>query len=249
MEVIVGEIDQYTRKRGIYLLPNILTTTALFAGFYAIIAAQKNDFEVAAIAIFIAMIMDSLDGRVARLTNTATAFGAQYDSLSDMVCFGITPALVVYSWGLQYLGKLGWVCAFLYVAATALRLSRFNVQEDKTFFVGMPCTSAAGVVAGMVWLGTDFAIHGKVISEIVGAVVVMIALFMVSNMKYSSFKEIDFKNNVPFVTILAVVLLFAIIAWDPPKMLFSLFLMYAMSGPALFLRQRYMVNKTRKPIY
>lgn len=226
-------------KRGIYLLPNLLTTAALFAGFYAIVAAMKGEFEVAAIAIFVAMIMDGLDGRVARLTGTESEFGAQYDSLSDMVCFGITPALVVYSWGLRYLGKFGWLAAFFYAAATALRLARFNTQigsVDKKYFVGLSCTAAAGVIAGMVWVGTDFAIPGKRISELVAIVSLLIATLMVSNIKYYSFKELDFKEHVPFVTVLLVVLTYLLIAWDPPKILFGIFLVYALSGPVLWGR-------------
>lgn len=226
-------------KRGIYLLPNLLTTAGLFAGFYSIVAAMKGNFEVASVAIFIAMIMDGLDGRVARLTGTESEFGAQYDSLSDMMCFGITPALVVYSWGLRYLGKFGWLAAFFYVAATALRLARFNIQSgeaDKKFFTGLSCTAAAGVIAGMVWVGTDFGIPGKRISEIVAVVTLIAASLMVSNVKYYSFKELDFKEHVPFVAVLCVVLIYLLIAWDPPKVLFSIFSLYALSGPMLWVR-------------
>ena len=229
-------------KRGIYLLPNLLTTAALFAGFYAIVAAMKGNFETAAIAIFVAMLMDGLDGRVARLTGTESEFGAQYDSLSDMVCFGITPALVVYSWGLIYLGKLGWLVAFFYAAATALRLARFNTQlgdSDKRYFVGLSCTAAAGVIAGMVWIGTDFGIPGTRISEIVAAVTFLIASLMVSNVRYYSFKQLDFKEHVPFVAVLAALLIYLLIAWDPPKILFGVFLIYALSGPILWVRKRF----------
>ena len=229
-------------KRGIYLLPNLLTTAALFAGFYAIVAAMKGNFEAAAIAIFVAMLMDGLDGRVARLTGTESEFGAQYDSLCDMVCFGITPALVVYSWGLIYLGKLGWLVAFFYAAATALRLARFNTQlgdSDKRYFVGLSCTAAAGVIAGMVWIGTDFGIPGTRISEIVAAVTFLIASLMVSNVRYYSFKQLDFKEHVPFVAVLAALLIYLLIAWDPPKILFGVFLIYALSGPILWVRKRF----------
>jgi len=229
-----------SRKRGIFLLPNLFTTAGLFSGFYAIVAAMKGDFEIAAIALFVAMIMDGLDGRVARLTGTQSAFGAQYDSLSDMACFGVTPALVVYSWGLQYLGKLGWLVSFVYVAATGLRLARFNIQQeqaDKRYFVGLSCTLAAAVVAGMVWVGTDFDIPGKRISELVAIIVFGLALLMVSNIRYHSFKEIDLKGNVPFIAVLVVVLLYALIAWDPPKILFSMAFLYAASGPVLWLKQ------------
>lgn len=229
------------RHRGIYLLPNLLTTGALFAGFYAIVAGMKGQFEYAAAAIFVAMIMDGLDGRVARLTGTQSAFGAQYDSLSDMVCFGLTPALVSYNWGLINFGKIGWLAAFIYAAATALRLARFNIQHntsDKRYFIGLSCTAAAGVVAGMIWLGTDWRISGRAISLIVAIILIGLGILMVSNLRYYSFKEIHFKNHVPFVTILAVVLVFSVIAWDPPGVLFAVFSLYALSGPFLWLKNR-----------
>ncbi len=230
-----------TRHRGIYLLPNLFTTGALFAGFYAIVAGMKGQFEHAAIAVFIAMIMDTLDGRVARLTGTQSAFGAQYDSLSDMVCFGLTPALVSFNWGLSGFGKLGWLAAFIYAAATALRLARFNTQLgsiDKKYFIGLPCPAAAAVVAGFVWLGTDLNISGKKISMIIALILVGLGILMVSNLRYYSFKEIDFKGHVPFFSILVVVLLFSVIAWDPPSVLFVMFFLYALSGPLYWLKNR-----------
>ncbi len=239
---------EHQKKRGIYLFPNLITTAGLFAGFYAIVAAMKANFELAAIALFIAVIMDSLDGRVARLTGTQSAFGAQYDSLSDMVCFGMTPALVVYNWGLQYLGKIGWLVAFMYVAATGLRLARFNLHtdDDKKFFIGLPCTSAAAVVAGMVWVGTDFGIPGTRISELAALVVISLSLLMVSNLRYYSFKEVDLKGNVPFISIFLVVFIYALIAWDPPKILFSVFFLYMLSGIALFFKNRSQLAKQEK---
>lgn len=229
------------RRRGIYLLPNLLTTAALFTGFYAIVAGMKGQFEYAAIAIFIAMILDTLDGRVARLTNTQSAFGAQYDSLSDMVSFGLTPALVSYNWGLSELGKIGWLASFIYAATGALRLARFNIQTggDKRYFVGLPSPAAAAVVAGMVWLGWELEISGKQFSAIVAFIVVAVGILMVSHFKYYSFKELDFKNHVPFVAVLVMVLLFSIIAWDPPIVLFSVFFLYALSGPVLWFRNRF----------
>jgi CDP-diacylglycerol--serine O-phosphatidyltransferase len=233
----MSDMNELPPRRGIYLLPNLFTTAGLFAGFYAIVAGMKGSFETAAIAVFVAMIMDGLDGRVARLTNTESEFGAQYDSLSDMVCFGVTPALVVYSWGLQYLGKFGWLAAFFYAAATALRLARFNTQvgqSDKRYFIGLPCPAAAAVVAGMVWIGTDFAIPGVRISEIVGTVTVIIGTLMVSNVPYNSFKELEFKGHVPFFAVFLVVLIYLLIAWDPPKVLFGVFSLYALSGPLLW---------------
>lgn len=228
------------RHRGIYLLPNLFTTAALFAGFYAIVAGMKGQFEHAAIALFVAMIMDTLDGRIARLTGTQSAFGAEYDSLSDMVCFGLTPSLVSFNWALSQFGKLGWLAAFIYTAATALRLARFNTASgDKLFFRGLPCTAAAPVVMGMVWLGTDLEISGRKISAIVAFVLVGLALLMVSNLKYYSFKEIDFKGHVPFFSALVIVLIFSVIAWDPPSILFAVFLSYALSGPIYWIKKRY----------
>lgn len=188
-------------SRGIYLLPNLLTTAALFTAFYSIVAAMKGHFEIASMAVFIAMVADSLDGRVARMTNTQTAFGAQYDSLSDMVAFGAAPALVIYSWSLIHLGKLGWLISFLYTAATALRLARFNTQahdEDKRYFQGLPCPAAAGVVAGMVWLGTTFEAEGFLIAIPIAIITVAMAILQVSTIRYYSFKQIDWKGKVPF---------------------------------------------------
>jgi CDP-diacylglycerol--serine O-phosphatidyltransferase len=234
------------RRKSIYLLPNLLTTGALFAGFYAIVAGIQDKFDYAAIALFVAMIMDTLDGRVARLTGTQSAFGAQYDSLSDMVCFGITPALVSYSWGLSVLGKPGWLAAFVYTACTALRLARFNIQSetaDKHYFVGLPCPAAAAVVAGMVWMGAELNIPGKRISIIVAMITVTVALLMVSNFRYYSFKEIDFKGSIPFIAVLAIVCIFSVIAWNPPVMLFGVFFLYALSGPALWCKNRYWSKK------
>lgn len=224
------------RPRGIYLLPNIFTIAGLFAGFYAIVAAMKGVFDLAAIAIFVAMAMDALDGRVARLTNTQTAFGAELDSLSDIVCFGVAPALVVFSWSLTDLGKLGWLAAFIYVAAGALRLARFNTQlgtADKRYFQGLSITMAAGIIASMVWLGTEYDIPGTGIAILVGPITILTALLMVSNIRYHSFKEIDLKGRVPFVTILIIVLIFVGVSLDPPKILFLLTFAYGLSGPIL----------------
>lgn len=240
------DINEASSRRHIYLLPNLLTTAGLFAGFYAIVAAMKGNFEVAAIAIFVAMIMDGLDGRVARLTGTESEFGAQYDSLSDMMCFGVTPALVVYSWGLRYLGKFGWLAAFFYVAATALRLARFNIQTDvdKRFFIGLPCPAAAGLIAGMVWVGTDFAIPGKRISEVAAIMTIIAAALMVSNVRYSSFKKLDFKEHVPFMAVLIALVGYLLIAWDPPKVLFGVFFLFALSGVVLWIRE-YIVKRIK----
>ena len=228
----------HKRGRGIYLLPNMITTAGLFAGFYSIVAAMNGRFEAAAIAIFIAMIMDGTDGRVARLTNTQSEFGVQYDSLSDMVCFGLAPALVMYEWSLQSMisvgwAKLGWLGAFIYTASAALRLARFNAQiatADKLYFRGLPSPAAAGLLAGMVWAATDIGIAGEDLVYLVFVLTIATGTLMVSNIRYFSFKEINFKNRVSVVALLAVVLVYAFASIDPPKVLFAGFLIYGISG-------------------
>lgn len=243
------EADQ-SRSKGIYLLPNFFTTSGLFAGFYAIVAAMKGYFDLAAVATFIAMLADSLDGRVARLTNTQSAFGAEYDSLSDMIAFGVAPALLAYSWGLYGLGKLGWLAAFFYTAATGLRLARFNVKvsepdTDKRYFQGLPCPAAAGFLTGLIWVFNIYHLQGDAISIVVGLVTVFAGILMVSNLRYRSFKDIDLKGKVPFITILILILFFVGIALDPPEVLFGLFCLYALSAPILALRR---VKKRKKQI-
>lgn len=226
------------RHRGIYLLPNLFTTANLFAGFYAIINAMNGNFYVAAAAVFVAMVLDGLDGRVARLTNTQSAFGAEYDSLSDMVAFGVAPALLAFEWALGSMGKVGWMVAFIYVAGAALRLARFNTQigsTDKRYFIGLASPAAAGVVAGTVWAFSDFGIQGSNMSFVVALLVAAAGVLMVSNIKYNSFKELDLKGRVPFVAILVVVLLFAVVFSDPPRILLLIFLAYAASGPIQYL--------------
>lgn len=230
--------SQPRRRRGIYLLPNLFTTACLFAGFYAILTAMRGDFEAAAVAVFVAMVMDGLDGRVARLTNTQSAFGAEYDSLSDMVAFGLAPALVVYLWALSGLGKLGWLAAFIYAACTALRLARFNTQvgvADKRYFQGLPSPSAAAILASGIWLGADYGIAGADLSALACVLTTLAGLLMVSNFRYHSFKEIDFHGRVSFIVTVVVMLLFAVIFFQPPLVLFIGFLVYAVSGPALTL--------------
>jgi len=226
------------RRRGIYLLPNLFTTAALFSGFYAVLAAMNGKFEHAALAIFVAMVLDGLDGRVARLTNTQTAFGAEYDSLSDMVAFGLAPSLVVYVWSLSGLGKLGWLAAFIYTAGGALRLARFNTQvgsADKRYFQGLPSPAAAAVIAGSVWVGVEYEIDGSDVSYLAAAVTVIVGLLMVSNVRYNSFKEVDFRGKVPFFSIVIIMLAFAILLVQTQLVLFLIFLSYAVSGPLLTL--------------
>ncbi len=237
------EQDSHTNKglsKGIYLLPNLFTTAGLFAGFYAIIAATKGLFGYAAMTIFIAMIADGLDGRVARLTNTTSAFGAEYDSLSDMVAFGIAPAVTAYTWALHSFGKIGWLIAFVYAASTAMRLARFNVhledeEHDQRYFNGLPSPAAAGVVAGTLWVAEINQFNGFFGYITLALLTIAAAVLMVSNVRYPSFKGFDFKGRVPFVAIPLVVLLFVAIAFDPPPVLFIGFALFALSGPVMAL--------------
>lgn len=224
------------RDRGIYLLPNLFTTGALFAGFYAIVQAMNGRYEYAAVAIFIAMVLDGLDGRVARLTRTQSAFGAEYDSLSDMVSFGVAPALVIYEFALQDLGKLGWIAAFVYCAGAALRLARFNTQldqpTDKRFFQGLPSPSAAALIAGFVWVMVEYGISGDDMRWLAAFIALFAGLSMVSNFRFYSGKEINLRKSVPFFVILLIVLLFILISTSPPEVLFAGFVLYGLSGYA-----------------
>ena len=230
------------RRRGIYLLPNLFTTAALFAGFYAIVQAMNQRFEQAAVAIFIAMVLDGLDGRVARLTRTQSAFGAEYDSLSDMVCFGAAPALVMYEWALKSLGRLGWIAAFVYCAAAALRLARFNTNievVDKRYFQGLPSPAAASLCAGLIWVIDDFKIErAEIIIGIACALTLFAGITMVSNVPFYSFKDINFRKSVPFWAILLAVLVLVVISSNPPMILFLMFVAYAMSGYVLWVWRR-----------
>ncbi|OQX12760.1 MAG: CDP-diacylglycerol--serine O-phosphatidyltransferase [Thiothrix lacustris] len=243
-------------RRGVYLLPNLLTTGAMFCGFYAVVAAMQGKFEAAAVAVFIAMILDGLDGRVARMTNTQSEFGAQYDSLADLISFGVAPGLVMYQWALVHLqaygtawGKAGWLVAFIYVACAALRLARFNTQigkVDKRFFVGLPSPAAAALVVGMVWVFHDLEVLGRNVQMPALFLTFAAGLLMVSNISFYSFKDFDLRNRVPFVAVLAIVLLFALTTIDPPKVLFGVFLLYALSGPLLWAWRRYRKLQRRK---
>ncbi len=232
------------RRKGIYLLPNLFTTGCLFSGFYAIVSAMNGLYEQGAIAIFIAMVLDGLDGRVARLTHTESEFGVQYDSLADMISFGLAPSLVMYEWALSNLGKLGWLVAFVYTAAAALRLARFNTQvkvADKRYFQGLPSPAAAAMVAGSVWLGQTYGVDGADFALPTLLVTLLAGLFMVSNLRYYSGKELDLRGKIPFVALLAVVLVFVAISIDPSHVLFIIFMAYAFSGPVLtvvWLRKR-----------
>ncbi len=221
------------KGRGIYLLPNLFTTAALFCGFYAIVQAMKGGFEVAAMAIFMAMVLDGLDGRVARLTNTQSAFGAEYDSLADMVSFGVAPALVTYEWVLKDLGRLGWIAAFVYCLGAALRLARFNSSSevtDKRFFQGMPSPAAAALVSGFVWLMIDLDISAHAVRWLACGLVVFAGITMVSNVRFYSFKDFNLRRSVPFVSIVGIALALALLAYDPSVALFGIFAVYGVSG-------------------
>ena len=223
-----------SKRKGIYLLPNLLTTAGLFSGFFAVVSSMNGRFEAAAIAIFVAMVFDGLDGRVARMTDTQSDFGAEYDSMADMVSFGMAPALVAYNWGLTELGKLGWLAAFIYVAGSALRLARFNTQigiADKRFFQGLASPSAAALVAGLVWVGVEYGANGDDYGWLVAIITSAAGLLMVSNFKYNSFKEVNWHGKVPFVALLIILMVFVIVATEPALVLFIVFALYALAGP------------------
>jgi CDP-diacylglycerol--serine O-phosphatidyltransferase len=226
------------RRRSIYLLPNLFTTAALFAGFYAIVQAMNSKFEFAAVAIFIAMVLDGLDGRVARMTHTQSEFGAEYDSLSDMVSFGVAPSILMYEWAFRDLGKWGWFAAFIYCAGAALRLARFNTNidvVDKHYFQGLPSPASAALVAGFVWVMQDNNISGFDLRWYAAALTVFAGLSMVSNLKYYSFKSINMRKSVPFIVIFLFAVFFMFIAQNPPLILFLLFLGYCLSGYVMAL--------------
>ena len=250
------EEETQARKRpGIYLLPNLFTTAAFFSGFYAIVAATNDRFEQAAVAILIAMILDGIDGRVARMTNTQSEFGAEYDSLADLASFGLAPALVMYEWSLSsmrdiswQLGKLGWLAAFIYAVAAALRLARFNTKAsstDKRYFQGLPSPSAAAVLITMVWVCFDAGIDGADVAYLAWLLTVITGVLMISKVSYYSFKDIGFQNRVPFFVILVVVLIFVFTAIDPPVVLFSGFFVYARSGPVIAVLRRFRKRSQR----
>ena len=220
-------------RKGIYFLPSLFTTAGLFFGFYAIIRATQGDFANAAVGILIAMIMDGLDGRVARWTNTASDFGKEYDSLVDLVAFGVAPGMIMYFWSLQYIGKAGWLIAFLYAAATALRLARFNTLtiKDNRYFYGIACPAAAALIAFWVWNFHETGISGQSMSWISALVTLLMAVLMVSNVKFRSFKDFDPKHKVPFFALIVILGIIVLISFDPPRVLFLMALAYGASGP------------------
>jgi CDP-diacylglycerol--serine O-phosphatidyltransferase len=241
------------RKRGIYILPNLFTTAGLFAGFYAIVQAMNGRFEHAAVAIFIAMITDKLDGLIARVTHTQSAFGVQFDSLSDMVAFGIAPALVIYVWALKGMGKLGWIAAFIYCAGAALRLAHFNTHleiSDKRYFQGLPSPSAAALIAGLVWVVMEYEEQYAFVGWgrnrwFAWALTVFAGLTMVSfYLRFYSFKEIHFRKSVPFAALPIAVAILLLITYEPPIVLFGFFVLYALSGYVMWGFAR---NRRHKP--
>ncbi|MDP3422279.1 MAG: CDP-diacylglycerol--serine O-phosphatidyltransferase [Burkholderiaceae bacterium] len=230
------------RSKGIYVLPNMITLAALFGGFYAIVMAMNGRFDLATVGIFAAMVLDSLDGRVARMTNTQSAFGEQMDSLSDMVSFGAAPALVAYVWSLNDLGRWGWIAAFVYCACAALRLARFNVNTsvvDKRFFQGLPSPAAAALVAGFIWLVTEAGLSGQDWSWYIFGITLYAGLSMVTNVPFYSFKDLHLKKSVPFAVIVLIALVIAIINIDPPTVLFGVFVAYGLSGYGVYAWLRY----------
>ncbi len=238
------------RPRGIYLLPNAFTTAALFSGFFAIVQAMNLRFDLAVYAIFVSMVLDSLDGRVARMTGTQSDFGAEYDSLADMVSFGAAPALVIYEWSLRGLGRWGWLAAFVYVAGAALRLARFNTNlaiVDKRFFQGIPSPAAAAIVVGFVWVFDDLRYNGLDFAWASWVVTIYAGLSMVSNSPFYSFKVVDKKKSVPFIVIVAIMLGLVVVSSDPPKWLFALFMVYGLSGHVLWLWRRARGDRTAVP--
>jgi len=231
-------LNQARRRRGIYLLPNLFTTAALFSGFFAIVQAMNGNFIDSAQAIFVAMVLDGLDGRVARLTRTQSAFGAEYDSLSDMVSFGAAPSLLMYEWALRGMGKLGWLAAFVYCCGAALRLARFNTQigiADKRYFMGLPSPAAAALIAGLVWVAHgDYQVLGRDLQWFAWGTTLFAGLTMVSNVKFYSFKDINLRRAVPFWVVLVVMLVFVIITIDQALVLFAGFTLYALHGYVLW---------------
>jgi len=259
----MNNIDKIKQKdslgrRGFYLLPNILTTSALFAGFYSIVQAMNGAYDHAALAIFIALILDGLDGRVARLTNTQSAFGAEYDSLSDMVSFGVAPGLIVYVWALQPLGKLGWIAAFIYCSCAAFRLARFNVKLDidnKQFFFGLPSPAAAALLASFIWISFDNGISGNEIflgffqmQWFAFLLTIFAALSMVTDLRYYSGKDINLRNSQPFIAILFIVMIIGLISHNPAEVIFIILMGYALSGYVVFFRNRYIKNMRKKDV-
>ncbi|MBS1270769.1 MAG: hypothetical protein MAG794_01735 [Gammaproteobacteria bacterium] len=237
-------------RRSIYFLPNLITTAALYFGVFAIVQSTKGNFELAASAIFAAMVLDALDGRVARLTQTTSDFGAEYDSLSDVVAFGLAPALILYEWSLYSMNKLGWLVVFVYVACAALRLARFNIRTvmDKRYFQGLPSPAAAAVLAAWVWLLESYEFDALELRYLTWVLTLCAAGAMVSGIKFRSFKDMDLKERVPFIALLPVVLFLVLLAFDAPLILFSIFFGYFVSGPVLKVMRIRKIRRRRKRV-
>lgn len=232
------EKSSIPRGRGIYLLPTSLTLLSLFAGFYGIIAANNNNFAVAAIAVFVAMFFDGLDGRVARLTGTQSRFGAELDSLTDMVTCGVAPSLILYFWSLRSLGRVGWAISFLYLVCVMMRLARFNAKaqsHDKRYFQGLPSPAGAGIVVGLVWFAYDNAIYGPNIRVLVAIITVFAALMMVSSIPYRSFKDFDAREQVPYMAVAVACVLLVFVLVNPASIFFVGFLLFGLYGPIIRL--------------
>jgi len=243
-----GLLDPERRRKGIYLLPNLFTTAALFSGFYAIVMGMNRDFEKACVFVFVAMVLDSLDGRVARLTRTQSEFGAEYDSLSDMVSFGVAPALLMYTWALQPMGKWGWFAAFVYVAGAAIRLARFNTNigiVDKKYFQGIPSPAAAALVTGLIWVLNDYHINGGDVKWLAWAVTIFAGVTMVTNIKFYSGKDINLRRSVPFWVVPAIAVAYLVVTIEPSHVLWGLFVCYALSGYVMAIID--LVKSGKKP--
>jgi|TARA_X000001036_G_scaffold173992_1_gene164657 CDP-diacylglycerol--serine O-phosphatidyltransferase len=241
-EEIVSEGGKEVRRRGVYLLPNLFTLAALFAGFYAVIASMSGNFNEAGWAILIAGVCDGLDGRIARLTGTQSAFGAEFDSLADVISFGMAPALLMFTWAFEPLGQLGWAASFMFVSCAALRLARYNVQlgtVNKRFFLGLQSPVAAGIVTGVPWVGSHYGIEATLfVSYACAFLTIFTGLLMISNYQYFSFKELSFKGTVPYMVFVFTIVLLVVIAQNPHEMLFSICVIYALSGPIGWIRKQ-----------
>ena len=236
--------EKKKRSRGVFLLPNLITTSALFSGFYAIVSSINGDFIIASLAILIAMVLDGLDGRIARLTNTQTVFGENYDSLSDMICFGLAPAIMLYTWANTNLilnldsSKVVLICCFIYVASAAIRLARFNSKiqtQDKKYFIGLASPASSAVIITYIWIVETMVNEYEHYIWIGLFILPILSFFMISNITYYSFKDFDIRHKVPHITLFVIALIISFISFDPPLVLFSFFLLYALSGPSMYL--------------
>ena len=249
-EEVISEDGKEIRRRGVYLLPNLFTLAALFAGFYGVIAGMSGNFDEAGWAILIAGVCDGLDGRIARLTGTQSAFGAEFDSLADVISFGMAPSLLMFTWAFQPLGQLGWAASFMFVSCAALRLARYNVQlgtVNKRFFLGLQSPVAAGIVPGIRWVGFHYGVEVTLfVSYFCAFVTIFTGLLMISNYQYFSFKELNFKGTVPYMVFVFTIVLLVVIAQNPHEMLFSMCVIYALSGPVGWIRKQMKGKKAEK---